>query len=407
MFCKMYAIEIRNLSKSFHIYSSPADRLKEIFLRKSLSVTIESLKDINLQVVKGETLGIVGKNGAGKSTLLKIVAGTLTPSTGEITTSGRVAALLELGAGFNPEFTGRKNIVLNAALLGLTEKEIREREQDIIDFSELGDFIDRPLKIYSSGMALRLAFAVAASIDPDILIIDEALSVGDGAFARKSFDKIMQFRKSGKSILFCSHSLYQVEALCDRVVWMDKGQIVKIGNPSDIVKSYSDYLASLEGAGSGHMEIPGNTEPDTPVPAENTTTRIEKIDVLVDGESAKSKTAMCRKSELSITVHFASDPALPSPSVAVCLTAANGSVVCSAGTQNDKYVIRRQADGSAAITLRFPDLPLLKGTYGVDVYLMCENGIHLLDHALSAAFVDVSQQGLELGVVTLNHSWQQ
>lgn len=398
----MYAIEIQNLSKSFRVYSQPVDRLKEIIFRRSLAHSIESLKDVNLQVLPGETIGIIGKNGAGKSTLLKLVAGTLTPSSGTININGRVAALLELGAGFNPEFSGRKNIFMNAALLGLKKKEIKEREPLIIKFSELAEFIDRPLKIYSSGMALRLAFAVAVNVDPDILIIDEALSVGDGSFARKSFDKIMQFKNNGKAILFCSHSLYQVEALCDRALWIDAGKIVQLGKPADVIKSYNEFMATQEGT-----PLEGGLTHNSPLSSFGKTTAIKKITVSVDGNDVSQQTVMNKVSELAIEVCFCSDPNLPVPSIGVCLTGRNGAVVSSASTQNDHYEVLREQDGSSRVTVCFPEIALLKGRYGVDVYLMCENGVHFYDHALSVASIDVEQEGLEIGVVSLKHSWMQ
>jgi len=180
---------------------------------------------VSFEIAKGDVIGILGVNGAGKSTLLQLVCGTLTATHGEVLVKGRIAALLELGAGFNPEFTGRENVFMSAAIMGLTQDEVTARFEDIVEFSGIRDFIDQPVKTYSSGMYVRLAFSVATHVDPDILVIDEALSVGDGHFARKSFDRIMALKARGCTILFCSHSIYQLEALCQQALWLDQGQV--------------------------------------------------------------------------------------------------------------------------------------------------------------------------------------
>ncbi|MGD9975106.1 MAG: ABC transporter ATP-binding protein, partial [Desulfatirhabdiaceae bacterium] len=239
----MNAIEAENLSKHYRVYIRPFDRLKESILRRPCHHLVNSLADVSFGLSHGDTLGIIGENGAGKSTLLKILAGTLQPSSGRLVRNGRVAALLELGAGFNPEFSGRTNIHLNAALLGLTEKEIRAREKDIIAFSELADVIDRPVKTYSSGMHVRLAFSIATSVDPDVLIVDEALSVGDQRFSQKCIERMVGFRNAGKTIIVCSHSMFLISALCEKAIWLDHGRISGAGKTSTVI---SEYLAFLE-----------------------------------------------------------------------------------------------------------------------------------------------------------------
>jgi len=206
-----------------------------------------------LALKRGEVLGVVGVNGAGKSSLLQLICGVLQPSEGLVQVQGRIAALLELGAGFNPDFTGRENIELNATLLGLSPAEIRQKTPAIIEFSGIGDFIDQAVKTYSSGMYVRLAFAIATSVEPDILVIDEALSVGDGAFARKSFDRIMDLKDQGVTILFCSHNIYQVEALCERAIWLDRGEVKASGPAGDECLQYNqflDHMAEAESAKS-------------------------------------------------------------------------------------------------------------------------------------------------------------
>nr|HDN01026.1 ABC transporter ATP-binding protein [Deltaproteobacteria bacterium] len=242
----MYALEVQNISKVYRLYTKPVDRLKEIVTRRPRHKSFFALKDISFSIPFGKTLGVIGDNGAGKSTLLKILAGTLSPTSGEIIKRGRVAALLELGAGFHPEFTGRQNIYLNAALLGLSREEISVREEDIIDFAELRQFIDQPVKTYSTGMYVRLAFSIATTVDPDILIIDEALSVGDQHFQKKCIDRMMAFRNS-KTIIFCSHSMYLINELCSQAIWLTDGVIQSYGMTSDVVGAYLNYLDSREG----------------------------------------------------------------------------------------------------------------------------------------------------------------
>jgi ABC-type polysaccharide/polyol phosphate transport system ATPase subunit len=235
------AIRCRRLAKFYRVYPRPVDRLREVLLRRPCHQRVDALGEVSITVAAGETWGLIGDNGAGKSTLLKLLAGTVSPSAGELKLHGRVAALLELGSGFHPEFSGRRNIYLNAALLGLTEAEIRRREPEIIAFAELEEMIDRPVKTYSSGMYVRLAFAIATSVDPDILIIDEALAVGDHHFQRKCIARLMDFRRRGKTILFCSHSMYLINELCSRCLWLADGRVRQVGDAAEVVAAYQAY----------------------------------------------------------------------------------------------------------------------------------------------------------------------
>jgi lipopolysaccharide transport system ATP-binding protein len=246
------AIQVSHLSKRFEIYSTPSNRLKQFVMPPLQSLMGQpqrqyfgefwALKDVSFEVRKGETVGIIGRNGCGKSTLLQIICGTLTPTTGTVQTTGRVAALLELGSGFNPEFTGRENVYLNASVLGLANAEIHERFDAIAAFADIGAFIDQPVKTYSSGMMVRLAFAVAINVDPEILIVDEALSVGDELFQRKCFSRIETIRANGATILFVSHSGGTIVELCDRAILMDTGEKLAIGQPKQIVGRYQKLL---------------------------------------------------------------------------------------------------------------------------------------------------------------------
>jgi len=233
-------IDVRNLSKRFGMYLSPAKRLVDIlcpFGRKNRP-ELWALKDVSFTVKHGETVGVIGRNGSGKSTLLQVLCGILRPTAGEVAVNGRVSALLELGAGFHPEFSGRENVYMNGAIMGLSRKEVDFRFQEIADFAEIGSFIEQPVRTYSSGMFVRLAFACAVNIAPDILIVDEALAVGDAHFQQKCKRKIMEFRENGGSMLLVSHDMESVKALCDSAILLDKGAVVESGDPARVVDRY-------------------------------------------------------------------------------------------------------------------------------------------------------------------------
>ncbi|MBB1077818.1 ABC transporter ATP-binding protein [Rhodoferax sp. 4810] len=246
------AISVKNLSKRYEIYANPRDRLKQFVLPRLQSLVGQApkqyfkdfwaLKDVSFEVKKGETVGIIGRNGSGKSTLLQMICGTLNPTEGSIQTHGRIAALLELGSGFNPEYTGRENVYMNAAVLGLSNEEIDARFSDIVAFADIGDFIEQPVKTYSSGMMIRLAFAVAINVKPDILVIDEALSVGDIRFQSKCMRAIQEIKDKGSAILFVTHSPGQIEALCSMAVWLNDGVLKAEGLPKHLIRQYVNFM---------------------------------------------------------------------------------------------------------------------------------------------------------------------
>lgn len=241
------ALSVNNISKCYHIYNKPQDRLKQflvsrVFPQKKYFQEFWALKGITFEVAKGDILGIIGRNGSGKSTLLQIICGTLFPTEGLVEISGRFGALLELGSGFNPDFTGSENINLSAAILGLTKEEIEERYDQIVEFADIGDFISQPVKTYSSGMYVRLAFAIQANIDPEILIIDEALAVGDAAFVHKCMLRFQQLREKGTTIIFVSHDATAVKAICNRAIWLDKGTIQASGQACEVVDRYLEAM---------------------------------------------------------------------------------------------------------------------------------------------------------------------
>lgn len=238
------AIKITNLTKIYKLYARNRDRLKDSlgFSKKASYREHYALKNVDMEVKTGESVGIIGVNGSGKSTILKIITGVLNPTSGDVKINGRISALLELGAGFNMEYTGLENVYLNGTMMGFTRKEIDERLQDILDFADIGDFVHQPVKTYSSGMFVRLAFAVAINIDPEILIVDEALSVGDVFFQAKCYHKFEEFKKLGKTILFVSHDLASIAKYCDKVILLNKGVKLAEGNPKDMVNMYKKLL---------------------------------------------------------------------------------------------------------------------------------------------------------------------
>ena len=388
-------IVARSLGKSYRLFESPGDRLKQLLWGrwKQYSREFQALNDVNFEIYRGEVVGLIGRNGAGKSTLLQMVCGTLMPSSGSLEVRGRVAALLELGAGFSPDFSGLENVYMNAAILGLSRSEVDAKLDDILAFADIGDFIRQPVKTYSSGMFMRLAFSVATSVEPDILVIDEALSVGDGAFARKSFDRIMALKDRGATILFCSHAMYHVQALCSRAIWMENGKARMIDSAAHVTSAYETSLVMETTVDIAARIVPSGTAV------------LSRVEAFADGVSGRELAIHSGRTSLLLRVHFASDPELPCPSVAVGFAHANGMVVSSAGSANDGVVLKRDAAGFGFVELTFERLPLLKGDYTVSVILGCERGLHVYEVMERVIQLRVVQQDLEQGLVKMPHRW--
>jgi lipopolysaccharide transport system ATP-binding protein len=387
------AISVHNVGKMYYLYDRPQDRLKQAFLwgRKKLYREFWALRDISFEVKRGETVGIIGQNGSGKSTLLQIIAGTLTPTTGEIQVNGRVTALLELGAGFNPEFTGRENVYMNGAILGISEAEMRERFDDITAFADIGEFIDQPVKIYSSGMYVRLAFAIATSVEPDILIVDEALAVGDVYFQQRCMRRMREFKESGKAIIFVTHDPAAVKSLCDRAIWLNQGRIRDVGAPERVV---GRYLAAVlfdqqerevaqttlpqsevkQAVSEGQQQVTPSQEalpPETVIPNIDRRfgdERAEIIGIGVYDENNQKVTSIAhgRTVQIRVSVHFKAR--VPQPIVGYILRDRLGVDVGSSNTYIEGVLLPPGQPGDI-YTVRFVvDLPLLcPGPYSLAV----------------------------------------
>ena len=394
----MIAIKATNISKYYRIYSSPTERLKEILLRRPFHKVFTALEDINLEVLRGEALGIIGENGAGKSTLLKILSRTLKPTSGTLEINGRTAALLELGAGFNPELSGEENIHLNAYLLGLNKDEIEERKADIIAFSELQDFIHQPVKTYSSGMYVRLAFSIATSVNPDILIIDEALAVGDQRFQKKCVDRMVGFRESGKTILFCSHSMYLVQTLCKRAIWLDKGRIRMSGSAEEVTRAYEDW--SMEKGKQYEKETRELIQTQSlPPPC-----RILSVTMTdLEGNPIKEISQPFQTVKLSMELKAQED--LPVHLGFAILRADELLCFCSITSFDGLQPIQLKKNEQKRVILELKDLNLADGSYKIMGGIADEHGLHV-HHALCAPPFLVRYKAKEgIGVMTLPRKW--
>jgi lipopolysaccharide transport system ATP-binding protein len=389
----MFAIEVQDISKRYKLYNRPIDRLKEIFLRKSYHQSFQAIENISFILPQGGILGIIGDNGAGKSTLLKLLTGTLTPTFGHIIRRGRIAALLELGTGFHPELSGRQNIYLNASLLGLTEEEIKEREADIIAFSELEEFIDRPVKTYSSGMYVRLAFSIATSVDPDILIIDEALSVGDAHFQKKCIERMVQFKEHGKTILFCSHSLYLVRELCNQTIWLEHGKMRQMGESSEVISAYLAFLDEKD-----KISVQTDAQPIFHAP-EVKITHIEITD------HQKNPLQQLTKFEtVLITIHTITNNFINVKGhLGVIVEKPDGQAIFVASTKHSNLPALSFTK-TQQWKLELIKLPLISGNYRFRIAVVDENVLRFIDEYHSS-FYSVISEHPEFGLLWMEHQW--
>jgi len=388
------AVVVSELWKSFRLYHEKNQYLKAAILRGRRARYEEfwALKGVDFSVPTGATFGVIGSNGSGKSTLLKCLAGILVPEKGSVTVEGRISALLELGAGFHPELSGRENVYMNGAILGMSRKEITARFDDIVEFAGLEDFIDTPVKNYSSGMFVRLGFAVAANVEPEVLLIDEVLSVGDESFQRRCAEKIDEFRRDGRTIVFVSHGLAQVEQLCEHVAWIDKGDLRMLGGAAEVISAYqgdSHKATRVEGEqgsrwGSGEAQIVEVQLRDRDGAAQSVLTSLEPAAIHVD-----------------LTAHTP----LQDVVVGVRIDSLTGGPVWGTSTRRSGKTIGL-IDGPASVEVSIPSLPLLEGVYDLTVALTDHTEVHPYDHWERRVRFEVRQyRTYDSGIVSIPTEW--
>lgn len=388
------ALSVNNVSKTFRIHTEKASSLKQLITARGRNRFDDfyALKGVSFDVPVGSTLGIIGHNGSGKSTLLKCMAQILTPNDGSITVNRRMAALLELGAGFHPELSGRDNVFLNASILGMGRKEIEARFDDIAEFAGLGDFIESPVKTYSSGMYVRLAFAVAINVDPELLLIDEILAVGDVTFQQKCMEKFVEFRETGRTLVLVTHDTSSVRHFCDRAIWLDHGQIKADGDPAEVIDEYNEAMLggheSPEGGGIRRGEGP---------------IRVTHAEVLLGG----TPTDRVRTGDdVTFRLHYESTRPVYTPVFAVSIASLAGPIV-TAPSSRDVDQVPAALGGSGTVDIAVTDLPLLPGPYVLHTEITKFGRAHVFDHLQNAASFDVlaGASAETAGLVTLSPKW--
>jgi homopolymeric O-antigen transport system ATP-binding protein len=396
------AVRADRVSKLYKVYESAGDRLREMLFRRPRHRVFHALSEVSFELPRGGALGIIGENGAGKSTLLKIVAGTTRASSGAVSRHGTVASILELGMGFHPDFTGRENARMNAALLGLTGPEIRRRLPEIRDFAELGDFFYRPVRTYSSGMVLRLAFAVATHADAEILIVDEALAVGDGYFQKKSVDRITEFHRRGGTLLFCSHALYYVALLCDQALWLKNGKIAGLGPTLPVVRAYEAFLQERERALSPELASAA-VEAATPAASEGRMPA-RLTDVFVHDGSGYARTEFGAGETVAVDLAFETDDPSLAFHVRVGVDREDVVQVFAVDTRPEPWA---PLTGSRSYRLRvaFPELPVAQGDFRVFVYLGDEKALHVHDMRILKPGFSVMASEYVVGLLAPRHVW--
>lgn len=389
-------INITNLTKVYHLYEKNTDRIKETFSKKKYSRDHYALRDINLQIKPGESVGIVGTNGSGKSTLLKLITGVVAPTEGEIQSYGKIAALLELGAGFNLEYTGIENIYLNGTMMGYKKSEMEKRVPQIIEFADIGEFIYQPVKSYSSGMFARLAFAVSINVEPDILIVDEALSVGDTRFQMKCIDKMTQLRDQGTTILFVTHAVEQIKRFCTRSIWIKDGAVIEDGEASRIVDLYDNFTK--------YGELPGEEQSASDELKPFRTP--EDVTCLAAIQRVTLNKKLFQSFEpLEVDVVYDVYQEMKDLQIGVAIYSSDRKIyVFGPNTNLDKYPLPQQA-GRYQMRYRIPKLALMSGDYVIDVGIFNSDGIVNLDYRNGCKAFSVANEYFSEGMIYLEHEW--
>jgi lipopolysaccharide transport system ATP-binding protein len=403
-----FAIALERVSKSYRLWGrgSQFATLKSALLKRDLKLNPESsvlaLKAVSFVVDRGEAFGIIGRNGSGKSTLLKLISGILKPSSGIVRVNGRIAALIELGAGFHPEITGRENIVINGIMLGLSRKEIDKRFDRIVEFSGIGEFIDQPVKTYSSGMYVRLGFAVAVHVDPEILLIDEVLSVGDEEFSQKCIAKIQEMKYRGVTLIFVTHQLDQVRNLCDRALWLDYGAAAAIGDPARVV---DDYLQNVSG-GQPPPAVPKSEGPPKEANEEERWGSGEVVLKRVALVDDKDRELVALGAGAAVTLEMDVEVRVPQDDFVFGIGIYHADGTCVYGTNTDlEGLMPQRLDANGRVRFVMPSLDLVAGTYRVDAAVHTRNG-RAFDYRRGVMRFVVGSRVHDIGVYRPRHQWK-
>lgn len=401
-------IRLRSVSKRFAMHHEQQRSFQESFihllkLKRTPERYFWALRDVSFEVEPGDCFGIIGPNGSGKSTLLKLISGILEPTDGDVITNGRITSLLELGAGFHPELTGRENIFLNGAVYGLDRHQMMDRIDAIIDFAELGDFIDVPVKHYSSGMYVRLGFAVAIHTDPKVLLVDEVLAVGDAEFQHKCMDSISAFRADGGTLLFVSHDLGAVQSLCNKALWLDGGQVRAIGKPVDVVMAYLNQVAQREENKASPEQMKSLRD------GRNRwgTGKVRIVDVQLCDGAGVPRYVFVTGSTMEVRLHYCVDGNVREPIFGIAIHHQNGTHICGPNTEFSGLRIPL-LEGEGMVIYRIPALPLLEGAYAVSAAVVSHDDSEIYDyHDRAYPFrVSIGVPRERYGVVTLGGEWQ-
>ena len=400
-------IVVDRVRKRFRLYHRRETTLKAALLRRNRAQFEEfwAVDDVSFSVQPGETLGIFGRNGSGKSTMLKMLARILRPDAGSIAVNGRVSALLEVGAGFHPEYTAVENIFLSGAIYGLSKEELRPRVDEIIAFAQLERFADNPVKTYSSGMYARLGFSIAVNVDPDVLLIDEVLSVGDESFRARCYERMLEFRDAGKTLVLVSHDLGAIESFCDRAIWLDAGKIRALGRPETIVKQYIDLVTAEDEAWSRGQIGKGLVQLHQPV---NRTVPIVLSGMVLEGDDASERDLFHNGEPMRIRARYEASNPVHAPSVEMTITRHDGAAVATSSSRIGGLDVGDILEGTGSIDWVLDPLLLVPGSYYVSVKLFDQTGLHVLDEqdrwfrfqVRAGAYRETQ------GVVVLPGSWQ-
>lgn len=413
------SIEVKNVSKSFKVYFDKGNELKEkmLFWKRNRYENRVVLNDISFTVKKGEAVGLIGRNGCGKSTTLKLLTKIIYPDSGSIEMSGRVSSLLELGAGFHPDMSGRENIYTNAAIFGLTKKEIDERLEDIIEFSELQKFIDNPVRTYSSGMYMRLAFSVAINVNADILLIDEILAVGDANFQAKCFNKLREIKANGTTIIIVSHALGQIEEICDKSIWIKDGKIEQEGDPREVDIAYLDYmnqerLSKDEQERARILRIEAEQRRLKKAEAQKYggnekrygtfEVKIDNVKLLNESEEETDVLETGKRAELEI--EYTVENSVEDVYVRYMIYRIDGQL-CSGSSTKIDGMDAFKIDKSGKIVIRFSDMTLARSQYWIDIVFEKTDGTPI-DYYKEAVRFSVISKIEDMGVARINHTWE-